>query len=335
MKFGGKISVTGKIIGSVYNPNLGPLMMVGTVAEPYLVAYNTDTWETIPGPSVAGAVQSVNFNPNGTLLAVGIPVSPYLVVYNVMDWSVVSGTPNPGATVTGLHFNNDGSQLVITYRQSASVVKANVYNTSTWSLVQSLESSGGNSKNSAGVAFNPDGSYIGLCYSGNSTPRINGWRTSDWGAITIASTPLPGGGNEVAFSSNRMAVTMGTASPGVRVYNVSSPTSWTVDANLTPGSFGYGVDFNPAGTLMGVSHLNTPFVTVYNTSGWTTVPGIPILPGGETTNSNSELKFNSDGSLMAVAHQRSPYITVYDTSNWSIVSGIAPLAGAGRSIAFK
>jgi len=70
-----------------------------------------------------------------------------------------------------------------------------------------------------------------------------------------------------------------------------------------------------------VAHSGSPYVTIYNTSGWSKVSNPATLPA----NTANGCAFSPDGALLAVAHYNSPYITIYNTSSWSKVANPATL----------
>jgi hypothetical protein len=55
---------------------------------------------------------------------------------------------------------------------------------------------------------------------------------------------------------------------------------------------------------MAVAHVNSPFVTIYNTSDWSKIANPSTLPTGHGTG----VDFSPDGTKMAVSHFTSPYM---------------------------
>ena len=79
-----------------------------------------------------------------------------------------------------------------------------------------------------------------------------------------------------------------------------------------------------------MTHYNSPYVTIYNTSDWSKVANPATLP----TYTANGCAFSPDGALLAVAHNYSPCVTIYNTSDWSKVGDATPVSGNISAISF-
>lgn len=117
------------------------------------------------------------------------------------------------------------------------------------------------------------------------------------------------------------------------IYMVMQAIFWP---NTLPVGAGYSCAFSPDGTRLAVSHLNSPYITVYDTTTtpYTKLANPDTLPAG----SGNGCAFSPDGTRLAVAHQNSPNITIYDTTTTPYTKlanpGTLP-AGTGNGCAFS
>lgn len=106
--------------------------------------------------------------------------------------------------------------------------------------------------------------------------------------------------------------------------------SWSTPAGTPtlPGN-GRAVALNAAGTRLAVGHSTSPFVTVIDTSDWSTITtaAIPDRAYG--------LDFSPDDSHLAIAHRTSPFLTVLETSGWTAVAGTPTLGGTPYAIQYS
>ncbi len=90
-------------------------------------------------------------------------------------------------------------------------------------------------------------------------------------------------------------------------------------------------------TLLAAAHSTTPFVSIYETTGYTKLNNPPSLPAGN----GRAVAFSADGSLLAVGCATTPFIKVYnvtsitDPSTWTAVAGISALAGQVQDLTFS
>ena len=90
--------------------------------------------------------------------------------------------------------------------------------------------------------------------------------------------------------------------------------SWSPLGNVTDWEYR-----TPSGpSFMAVTHYNSPYVTIYDTSDWSKISDPWILP----TFTGHGVTFSPDNSLMVVGYgQDRPCIVIYNTSDWSKVPG--------------
>lgn len=102
----------------------------------------------------------------------------------------------------------------------------NIYDVTNGNLVKTLRTSDGNLI--SGLAFSPDGKYLGALNSGSFTV----WRVSDWTIVMTKNGDLQ---YAVAFSSDNQFVVLGSNSSGsATVYKMSTQA---ISTTLSPGGF--------------------------------------------------------------------------------------------------
>ena len=82
------------------------------------------------------------------------------------------------------------------------------------------------------------------------------------------------------------------------------------DPATLPTGFCTGCSWDSSGTYLAVSHITTPFITVYSRSG-TTLTKLPD-PATLPTGTGYGCSWDSSGTYLAVAYDTTPFITVYD-----------------------
>ncbi|MDD5312785.1 MAG: SwmB domain-containing protein [Dehalococcoidia bacterium] len=103
-----------------------------------------------------------------------------------------------------------------------------------------------------------------------------------------------------------------------------------------PAGDGTGVAFSHDSTYMAVSHVTSPFITIYKRSAdnFTKLDNPAILPTGD----GQGVAFSSDSTYMAVAHATSPFVTIYKRSadNFTKLDDPATLpTSTGHGVAFS
>ena len=127
--------------------------------------------------------------------------------------------------------------------------------------------------------------------------------------------------------------------PNLVLYKRSGDTFTKIaDPATMPVGAAYRGHFSYDGNYYAVTHLTTPFVTIYSINKATDVFTKLANPGTLPTGTARACKFSYDGNYLAVAHDVSPYITIYkrngDTFTKVTNPGTLP-TGTARDCAFS
>lgn len=208
-----------------------------------------------------------------------------------------------------------GSMFVVAH-ESTSPLK--VYDAD-FTLIQSINGGGG-TIDSFQAAVSPDGDRI--AFSSSISPYLRVVETTNWTSVSV--TDQPGSCQGISFSPDGTQVVLCV---GLGVPQRYDPTDWSFIAGLTGTSgspyFSLGA-FSPDGSLWAGANSNSPFIDIWETSGWTKLSNPASLPPA----SANDVAWSPDGSLLAVGHASSPYVTIYNTSDWSKVTNPATLPGS-------
>lgn len=137
----------------------------------------------------------------------------------------------------------------------------------------------------------------------------------DTNAYTDAEKAKLAGLGGAAAAVEPLVVVAQSMSPYVDRFTLSTLTKQAAVTTL-PGSGGYRVAFNKAGTLLAVGSSSSPVLTVYNTADWSIQSRPATLPAGGVVG----LAFTSDDSKLIVISNTSPYLKIYNVANWSTVT---------------
>lgn len=255
-----------------YSPD-GLIAAVGYSSSPFLRIFDASTWEEIPvaiPPVITGGVASMDFSPDGSLLCVGHSASPFYAIFRTNDWTTVT-KPSISGTAQSVKFSNSGSMLAIGHSGGKRI---SVINTSTWTAIGSLPTL---SSTCASVDWNSTDTRLALIFW--ASPYLRVLDTATWAAV--AGTPnVSSSSTAVAYdnSGNNIAVLIGSEA------RIISTIDWTTVKRIyLPGS-ALQLQFNPAGTLLGVVHESGNLLTLINTATWT--------PIADTTWIDSEAPFS-------------------------------------------
>lgn len=90
------------------------------------------------------------------------------------------------------------------------------------------------------------------------------------------------------------------------------------------------MDRSPDGSKIAVGHSGSPYLTVFNTSNWSTV-----TLGTAVGSSVSGVAFSPSGGHLAVGISSYPYICVYETATWTKITALSPMGGNGAALAWS
>ena len=199
----------------------GTRLAVASNATPYLVVYDTSTWDriTITGGTPTSGVSCLDWSPDGTKLAVSYGASPYLVVYNTATWAkltIAGGTP----TSLGLcEFSPDGTKLAIATKNS-SAEPFIIYNTGDWSKVTLPEAVPLGLFNA--IKWSSGGSLLSVARYGSSHRVYN---SSDW-SYTVRNLGSGEGVSALAYSADDAILAVGFSGGTTRI-RLFDTTTWT------------------------------------------------------------------------------------------------------------
>ena len=109
---------------------------------------------------------------------------------------------------------------------------------------------------------------------------------------------------------------------------------WTrITLPIIASGYGQSVAFNKAGTLLAITHVAYPYISIYNTFDWSKLPDLIEPPSSGVW---ASIAFSFDDNLMAIGCERTPYIFIYNTSDWSKVADPAIIpTRRGHGVAFS
>ncbi|MDE2808198.1 MAG: collagenase [Gemmatimonadota bacterium] len=249
-------------------------------------------------------VSSVAFSPDGTLAA-GLEDG------SVKLWNLATKTNTAtlkgGSRVNSVAFSPDGTLAAGLEDGSVKLwnlaTKTNT-NTLSWDT---------NRVNS--VAFSPDGTLAaGL---GNSSSESNHAVVKLWNVATKNIVTLSGHKghvNSVAFSPDGTTVASGAGDgSGVRLWNVATETSTTLDVRWQVGS----VAFSPDGATLAVATSDNGTVQLWDVATKTNIATF----SGHTAWVNS-VEFSPDGTMLASA-SNDKTIQLWDVAEWKRAKRLA------------
>lgn len=336
----------------------GKWLVVPFWEEPYYSVIDTTDWTILPDtPTIVGDSEFCSFSPDGRYLAINHTdynsISPSFTVIDVDAWSKVPNIPFL-YMVNDAEWTTDNRYLIVSSYQGIVVMDVD-----TWSITTLTDTVFSNN------SLSPDNKYLLAVWGGNTPkdpllfplkvdkpqgyfklpyepPRQIGDRLVqpmvkvgppppkliyNFTVSPISNTPiLPGIGEGVSFSPNgkwlAVAYRDGT---GLMVLNSSTMVPVANIPNL-PDS--YAVDWSPDSKWLAVG--SSPWLTVIDTTTWTTMSNVPKLIG-----TIAGVSFSKDGAHLAVVHGVSPYLTIMSTATWTVVSGTPTLPGSGKGVVWS
>lgn len=186
-----------------------------------------------------------------------------------------------------------------------------IYNVSDWSVVSDPSTVPTNSV--FGIAFSRDSAWLAAVQNGVVTV----WDTSDWSLVFQGNILAiqPGG---IAFNHDKSILACVGQPSGAQEIELVNTTTW-VASNPSSTVLGNArdVDYNLDGSRMAVGHTSTPYITIYETSGYTKVTGPSLIPDDDVFG----LEYSHDGTMLAVAIRGTGVtgdtLYIYDTTTWA------------------
>ena len=249
----------------------------------------TLSWDT--------AVRSVAFAPDGTLAA-GLEDGT-IKLWNLAT-KTNTATLEGGSIVYSVAFSPDGTTLATGLRDGS----VKLWNVATKANTATLE--GGSIVYS--VAFSPDGTTLATGLRGS----VKLWNVATKNIVTLSGHE--GYINSVAFSPDGTTVASGAGDgTGVRLWNVATETSTTLDVRWQVGS----VAFSPDGATLAVATSSNGTVQLWDVATKTNIATF----SGHAAWVNSVV-FSPDGTMLASA-SNDKTIQLWNVSEWKRAKRLA------------
>lgn len=178
-----------------------------------------------------------------------------------------------------------------------------------------------------GVAFSPDGVYMGVSHS--LSPFVAIYKR-DKDVFTKLPNPssLPAGtGNGISFSPDGVYMSVAhSSSPYITIYKRDGDTFTKLPEPATlPTSTGNGVAFSSDGNYMSVAHATSPFITIYKRNGdvFTKLSNPATLP----PSTGFGVSFSADSLFMGVAHTSGAGFSIYKRNGDTFTKLTDPATG--------
>jgi len=275
-------------------------------------------------------VYDMKYSHDDTYIAITSVITPFLSIYKDPNFtsSPLSFTI-PTSYCSRCSWSSDSIYLAVglnadprmlIYKRSGDTFTqlATVPNATSWGQIND-------------VAFDPTDTYLSVCGTSGGLKILK--RSGD--TFTNIANPYTGPyvTRSTAWSPDSKYVALGLPSlhDGIRVYKRTGDTfsSVTIDA-LVANAWGYGVSFNPDGTLLAVAHSFSPFITLYSvdsdTDTFTKLSAPSDLPGQNAYG----CAFDKTGTYLAVIADGSSNSVVYSVDGTTLTK-VADLATNGSN----
>lgn len=264
-----------------------------------VLIYDIETSDLLATLSVAGNPRDIVLSPDNTKIYISHEYYPRFTVYdisNIASPTVVAGTPIFAYASSAIDINHAGTLVAI--GEWGQTLK--VYNSSTWSVVQAIESEYSYNY----VRFSPNDGKLVIGYTG--APYLRVYDTTTW----TYTTPLSGTGNILGLSfsptGDRLAITMSN-SPYFAVYNTSDWSIVSGTNTLYSGAI-KNIFWSGDGQYIAAATYTAPFVDVIKTSDWTRVSGIPSMAATDTKVTFSPSFYPTFGEVLFKGRRGTPLI---------------------------
>lgn len=301
--------------------SVGELLLVGTNTSstkfPFIHNYerNGDTLSPLVAPDVSpgGTVSDISVNKNGVAFAVG---AAGIGLYNVDSGGFLSNFSSPpslpAGSINACAYSADGSLFAAVGNTSPYVSLWSVYGSTFTKLSSPATLPTGTALK---CAFSPNGTYLAVAHF--TSPYITIYKISGTTFTKLANPfALPGADAiSVAWSPDSSYLVVGTSGSSITVYLRSGDTFAKRTITTLPIT-NYDVKFAPSGDFCAVGSGSSPYLTLYETTGWTAVSS----PGATAPTSNANgVGWSSDSKQLAVSLQSTPYLRIYDLPSTSLV----------------
>jgi len=257
--------------------------------------------------ATANNVLSLAYNHNGGTLAAG-----YLDVggnTNLQIWEGPTLTSEQIITsltddVNSVDFSPDDTMLAAGSDDNS----VEIFDTSDWSIIQTLNPGGGNVN---ALAWSPDGTELAV---GGDNDDVIIYNTTTW-AINQTLSDHGRNVNTVAWSPDGTLLASGSDDEEIFVYNTST---WAIEQNLTNHSGDVrSVRFSPDSSML-ASGAEDNDIIIFNTSTWAVISTLSSHTGNVNT-----VAWKPDGTQLASGSDDNTVIIWDATSFPTIVQTIA------------
>lgn len=246
--------------------------------------------------------------------------SPYGVIYNRALERLEKTIPNAyGARIA---YNPSGSKIAMTTTVTGGFT---LLDGDTLTPEAGFPTVVGSLKD---FSWSPDGSRLAISHE--SGKRVSVLNVATKALISFAPDYTGWGVNGIAYSPDGTMIAV--SGPGFGVVEILNATDGTLLQSLTnrSGGIGQGVAWSPDGSMIVQGHNAAPFMTVWETAGWTPVAAAPSL--GAT---GVRVSWSPNGDYIAFCHSVSPWFSVVRVSDWTVVSGTFNPGIAAYEVAYS
>jgi WD40 repeat protein len=256
-----------------YNPSKTLVATCSGSVAPYIEVFDPTTWNPVVTLGDGDAdQQAIAFSRDGQYLAYVSYYGTKLRIRDTSTWSVVSGTPVPDRFCFDVSWGGNDNYLAL-----GTEAECYVYDTSGWgSITLDPYPVDGGSRVYA-VEFSPNGQYLAVGSTEETTPKLFVYSTSTWTDIAI-SYDRTGVSNviwDLAWSPDGQYLAV--ANRDAPYISVLRTSDWSVILDVD-GPFSSGVNavaFSSDGAYLAVGSNNAPNLALFETTNWTyTTPAV-------------------------------------------------------------
>lgn len=294
-----------------------------TTVEPGVSANSDDYWLAVNVADPIGAIAVRSSEAESGWLAMNGTTylqSAYPLLYQQFpqwswDLSTQETLPSNNGIVRNSSAKSDSSEMAFCGDFTTAPARLHIIETTGFTRLSGTYSPVGNATD---CHYSPDDAYLAVASVGSG--GNNGLVVLDTADYTTVVHGGAGFGIHQCcrFSPDGNFLAVNDASNTI-VYNVPA---WTT-ATTIPGS-AVSIAWAPDSSALAVALGASPFLEVYESTGWTQVGGTPTLAGATFEVNGIDW---GDGFVVTCSTV-SPYTVVYDDTDWSVIANTASMGSA-------
>lgn len=244
----------------------------------------------------------------------------YLPMYNRLTGEIVRSFA-PSFTSASPVFSADGTKLATGF---SSAPRYRVIDPDTGVLVTGLP-------NIAGIPIDmdlsPNGQRLAIVHA--TSPRFS--------VVDLVSKTLVAGSK--VYGSDPRSVRYSPDGTMIAVSSISFPrTEIFLNSDLSliqsltnpAATIPEGAAWSPDGSMLAQGFGGAPYICAWETTGWTLVPGLPVMSSTVT-----KVSWSPDGAYIACALSSAPFLAVIRVSDWTVLSGVYAPGSAVSRVAYS